>query len=442
MKKILLFILLIFIKYVDAQIISTIAGNGIQGDSGDAGAAISCELLNPDGIAIDKHGNLYICSAVSNSIRKISSGTGIITTIAGNGSVGYSGDGGSAINATFGGPVGLATDTSGNLFIADVGNNCIRKVTASTGIITTIAGNTIQGYSGDSSLAINAEFNSPTTIALDKYENIYIADTYNSCIRKITKTTGIITTVAGNNTFGFAGDGGQATSATFNVPFGVAVDSSGNIYVADYQNFRVRKVDISTGIINTIAGNNVSAYSGDGGLANNAGLVQPFCMALDKYQNIYIVDESDNRIRKITSSTNIIATVAGNGIAGYNGDGIVATNAEINNPSGVIIDTAGNIYIADLQNQRIRMVNNNGTTNISYLNKTTNQLNIYPNPANNKIISDANDVLDVKLFDVLGKQIFASKQNQIDVSNLPDGVYFIQVQTNTSTTTQKIMVQH
>jgi len=445
MKKLLLIILLISFKRADAQIISTIAGNGIQGDSGDAGAAISCTLSWPDGIAVDQHGNLFIANSGSNSIRKVNAGTGIINTIAGDDTAGYSGDGGLAINARLNGPVGITIDTSGNLFIADQYNQCIRKITASTGIITTIAGNTTQGYSGDNGPAINAEFNTPTGIAIDKYQNLYIADAYNQCIRKISAISGIITTVAGNGNVGFSGDGGQATSAIFNVPFGVAVDTLGNIYVADYQNFRVRKVDFNTGIINTIAGNNTPAFSGDGGLAINSGFVQPFCIALDKYQNIYIADEMDNRIRKITSSTNVITTVAGNGTAGYNGDGIIATTAEINNPQGVTIDTAGNVYIADLQNHRVRMVSNSGSTYISYLNNTSNQIIVYPNPTSDQFFVETNtaDNLNVDLFDVNGRHVFSanvSNKENLNVATLDNGAYSLTIKTADRIINKKLVI--
>ena len=222
---------------------------------------------------------------------------------------------------------------------------------STTGIITTIAGNGIAGYSGDGGLATNAELNNPYGVAVDSNGNIYIADTNNNRIRKVNSTTGIITTIAGNGTAGYSGDGGLATNAELYYPYGVAVDSNGNIYIADTYNNRIRKVNSTTGIITTIAGNGTAGYSGDGGPATNAQLNYPYGVAVDSSGNIYIADTDNNRIRKVNSTTGIITTIAGNGNPGYSGDGGPATNAELYDPSGVAVDSNGNIYIADYRQQ-------------------------------------------------------------------------------------------
>ena len=251
-------------SFTKIVVITTVAGNGTSGFSGDGGTATSAELQNPQGIALDSSGNLYIADYNNNCVRKINTSTGIITTVAGKGTSGnYSGDGGAATSARLVYPSGVAIDSADNLYIADYGSNCIRKITASTGIITTVAGKfATYGHSGDGGAATSATFWWPIGIAIDSSDNLYIADSGNNCIRKITASTGIITTVAGNGpwdnsaTYGstYSGDGGAATSAELCGPCGIALDALGNLYISDTGNYRIRKVTASTGIITTVAG--------------------------------------------------------------------------------------------------------------------------------------------------------------------------------------------
>jgi len=336
------------------QIITTIAGTGVAGYSGDGGAATSAKLNQPTKPAVDAAGNTYVVDNANNVIRKINS-SGIITTIVGTGVAGYSGDGGLATNARINYPWGIALDASGNLYIAEGFNNVIRKVDAFTNIITTIAGGgpSESGYSGDGGPATAAKLNFCTSIAVDASGNIYFTDDGNNVIRKI-DTGGIISTIAGNGTAGYSGDGGPAASAVLSFPTGLNVDITGNLYLADYTNHVIRKIDVF-GIINTIAGNGTVGFSGDGGLATSAQLNTPYDAIADTAGNIFITDAFNNRIRIIDNS-GVISTYAGTGVAGYNGDGGLATSAQLNKPIGICLDGNGNLVIADWNNNVVRKV--------------------------------------------------------------------------------------
>jgi sugar lactone lactonase YvrE len=332
-------------------IISTYAGNGTAGFSGDSGAASSAELDQPVGSAMDGAGNFYFSDSDNNRIREITP-EGVISTYAGNGTAGFSGDGGAATSAELSGPLGIAFDNAGNLYIADSGNERVRRVTP-LGIISTIAGNGTPGYNGDGVAATGAELNNPNGIVADTSGNIYIGDYFNNRVREV-NTAGIISTVAGNGTGGYSGDGGLAINAEVDWPAGLALDTSGDIYIADDNNSRVREVN-QAGIISTIAGTGYGGYNGDGIPATSAELYAPDRLAIDGAGNVYISEYGNNRIRKVNTS-GIISTVAGTGIAGFSGDGGLATSAEINIPRGITVDQNGNLYISDADNSRIRKV--------------------------------------------------------------------------------------
>ena len=328
-------------------LITTVAGGGPVGNLGDVGPATQAFLNSPYGVAEDASGDLFIVSQVGQSVRKVDA-KGIITTVAGNGTRGYSGDGGFATGASLDNPVGAVVDSSGSLFIADSGNYRVRKVDVN-GIITTVAGIGASGILGDCGPATNA-FVSPISVAVNTFGNLFIAG--NGRIREV-DTNGIITTVAGTGSSGFSGDGGSATNAEIS-PSAVALDVFGDLFIAEQSNLRVRKVDLN-GVITTVAGNGSSGYSGDGGAATNASLDYPEDVAVDPYGNLFITDVANQRIRKV-DSRGIIITVAGDGTTGYSGDGGAATNASLKFPTYLAVDAFGNLFIADTVNQRVREV--------------------------------------------------------------------------------------
>jgi len=341
------------IRKVSEGVISTVAGYGNEyGFSGDNGPATSALLESPLGVTVDSAGNFYIADSGTERLREVSNG--VITTIAGNGT-GLGGDNGSATSAQLDQPSGAAVDSAGDLYIADTSNSRIRKV--SNGVITTVAGNGTWGYSGDSGPATSAELSYPEGIAVDSASNLYIADTGTARVRKV--SNGVITTVAGNGNFGYSGDNGPATSAALSYPRGIAVESPGNVYIADTSNNRIRQV--SNGVITTVAGNGTPGFSGDNGAATNAELNSPWAIAVDSAGNLYVADTSNFRIREV--SNGVITTVAGNGTQGLSGDNGPATSAQLCFPQGVTLDSAGNLYIADCS--RVRRVSGGVITTIA-----------------------------------------------------------------------------
>jgi uncharacterized protein (TIGR03437 family) len=380
--------------------LTVVAGNGISigGYSGDGGPATSASLNYPAGVAVDDSGNIYIADTKNHRIRKVSP-QGIMTTVAGKGSRGFSGDGGPGTSAALNQPLSVAVDVAGNILIADSLNDRVRKV-GTDGVITTVAGSGVRGSGGDGGPATGAALYAPEGVAVDRAGNLYIADTGNQRLRKVSaqgtistlarlfsfpravavhadgnlyiaddytirkvSPQGAINTVAGSSESppSFSGDGGPATSASLDNPDGVAVDAAGNLYIADTGNQRLRKVS-SGGTISTLAGSGLTTFYGDGGPANAAGFNAPTDVAVDSGGNLYIADSKNQRIRKINAQ-GTISTVAGNGRVGDSGDGGPAISASLNNPVAVAVDAIGNIYIADQSNNRIRKVNPQGIIN-------------------------------------------------------------------------------
>jgi gliding motility-associated-like protein len=337
------------------RIIETIAGTGVANFWGEDGIVALNTPISAFDVAVDKSGNIFVSGASFDyRVRKIDHLTGIITTIAGNGTQGFSGDGGLATSAQLNEPRGITLDKFGNLFIADYWNNRVRRVDAITGIITTVAGNGAQDYAGDGGLATTASIYTPNDVAVDNSGNLYIADLNNNCVRKVMKANGIISTVAGigKTFFGFSDDGSLATSAVVPTPFAIAVDKQSNIYIADWFNNRVRKVTASTGIISTIAGNGELGNAGDGGLAVNAQLYGPQTVEVDTVGNVYITEQVNEfinaKVRSVNHETGIISSIVGNGKLGHSGDGGPAEQAELSWGDHVAFDKQGNMYLADL----------------------------------------------------------------------------------------------
>ncbi len=311
-------------------------------------------LALPSAMAFDAQGNLYFAETNNHVVRKISVGGGL-TTVAGNSVQGFAGDGGPAAAAELDSPAGLAVDATGNLYIADSHNHRVRLVTAATGVVTTIAGSGVAGYSGDGGLAVAARLALPTALALDAAGNVYVADTDNHRVRRITTGTGQITTVAGNGIEGFGGDGGLATAAAIDSPNGLAIDGAGNLFLADTHNGRVREVNAATGLISTVAGAATQAYGGDGGAAKVAGLALPRGLTIDAAGNLYVADSANHRIRRI-SAAGTITTIAGEGTEAFAGDGTPAASASLDSPRAVAVSPAGLVTLADSGNQRLRQI--------------------------------------------------------------------------------------
>ena len=328
-----------------SRTVATTAGTGTVGYTGDTGPATAATLANPAAVAYDTHGNLFLADANNHVIREIST-SGVITTIAGTGVEGYAGDGAAATSAQLDTPTGVAVDAAGNVYIADSHNHRIREV--STGIITTIAGTGTPGFSGDGAAATAAQLALPSGVAVDASGNLYIADTNNHRIRKV--SGGTITTLAGDGEELYAGDGGSATAAALDSPTGVAVDASDNVYIADRLNQRIREV--SGGTITTLAGSSTAGFSGDGASPAAATLAKPSGVSVDAAGNVYIADTDNQRIREVGNGA--IATIEGSGAQGYGGDGGLSTAAILNSPRSVAPDASGNLAIADRLNQRLR----------------------------------------------------------------------------------------
>ena len=427
MKLLLLITHLLLGLTLHSQTITTIAGIGTPGYSGDGGPASAAQFDHPDRAIFDNAGNMYVADEHNHVIRKIST-FGIISTIAGTGTIGgYSGDGGPATLARLRRPSDLAFDRIGNLYITEGSNGTIRKVNRA-GIITTFAGTGISGYSGDGGLATDAKLFNPFGLTFDNYGNLFFSDNSNFRVRKV-NLAGIISTVAGTGIRGFSGDGGLATAAKIVAGGYLTFNPTGELIIADYYNHRIRKVN-AAGIINTIIGNGTYANTGDGGPATAATLSDNFGVIFDSRRNMYISDRWA-LIRKVDEA-GIITTIAGCDTMGFEGDGGPATAAKFGlEPLCSAIDAAGNIFIADPNNNRIRKITNNNTA-VNQAPALQQEITISPNPARNELTIISSQKLDeVVIKDVLGNTVncgtFTGVKALINISELPVGHYFVTV---------------
>ena len=335
-------------------IITTVAGTGERGYSGDRGLATVAQLSEPFMCAFDNAGNLYIAEAMNHCIRRVYKDSGVIETIAGTGEEGYSGDGGPATQATFNQPYSLQVDTNGDIYVVDRLNFVIRRIEAITGIVRTVAGTGESGYSGDGGRATSAQFREPNDCFLDGRGGLLIADVQDQRIRRMNLSSGVIATFAGNGAKERSGDGRSALEASILGARAVCMDAAGNTYIAEREGNGIRMVD-THGIMHTLAGTGVFGYDGDGGPSLEATWGGPKAIRCDREGNLLVVDTENHAIRRIDRETRIVTTVAGGRIGG-GGDGSRATIAAMDRPHGVEVDAEGNMFIADSNNHRVRVV--------------------------------------------------------------------------------------
>ena len=416
--------------FAQLQIINTIAGTGVTGYSGDGYAATAADLNGPLGVAVDSAGNVYVEDYYNHRVRKINA-SGKISTYAGNGGIGSTGDGTIATSAQLN-PSGIAVDRHGNLYISDAAHGVVRKVNT-LGIISTIAGTGSYGYTGDNAAATLATLNTPCGLATDTLGNIYIADAGNNVVRKV-NAAGIITTLAGTGVAGSTGDGNTAISAELDSPYAVAADNYGNVYISDYKNNYIRKVDTS-GYISAYAGlANTVGYGGDSSTALLSTLNGPRGLAVDGNRNLYIADANNNVIRRV-DTFGIITTAVGNGFGGYGGDLGTVNGANLYSPYGVAVDQYGSIYIADANNQRVRKTYN-ATLGVKTL-AAANGITVYPNPFSGSISIAGLSASDkVCVYDINGRAVTETTTvnnagtTSFEMPNISEGIYLLQVWDN------------
>jgi streptogramin lyase len=444
LQKLLTVALVMMYVPTQAQImVSTIAGTGNSGYCCDGDSAVHAQVATPSDIAVDVYGNVYIADQANNRIRVIDT-NGIIRTLAGNGTAGYAGDSTNVANALLNNPTGVALDKTGRVYIADNGNNVVRMIDTNS-VIYTIAGTGVQGNTGDGGNAKQATFYGPERLYIDDTGSIYICDIGNNRVRKV-DTFGIVHAFAGNGNYGNGGDGGQAVSAELKQPTGIARDKWGNFYITDYNGARIRKVN-AAGIISTFAGNGNFTYSGDGGMADTAALNGPSGIVVDTAGNIYFGDYINNRLRVINTN-GIINTYAGTGVSAYNGEGLAPLAANLS-AYGVAMNVKGDVYFTDLVNSRVRKIAPPPPVNaVGKAQSETANMMLYPNPTRGEVWLVTNAVKDatVQVYDMSGRIVYtcAIKDGKAILHlHVSDGVYIVSINDGTKVSyRQRLVVAH
>lgn len=433
---------LIVCLHTYAQYISTVAGTGTAGYSGDGGPATAAKTTQLSYIAIDKHGNFYISDWYNNCVRRVDT-MGIITTVAGTGVAGYNGDGAQATASKLNYPMGLAIDTNNNLYIVDQNNYRVRMVNSS-GLISTVVGTGVAGFSGDGGPATAAKLVAPIGLACHPMGGLIMGDAER--IRTIS-ASGIINTIAGTGISGFSGDGGMAAAAKIFGPSDFAYDAAGNLYFSDENNHRIRKIT-PTGIISTVAGTGTAGFSGDGGPASSAKIFAPVGLVLDTNGVLYFADNHNNRIRRIDASGNI-STIAGTGGMGFSGDGGLAIAATLFYPIGMRMNTSGQLFFAENGNRRVRKLGSMPTMAQNNIAIPATTMKVYPNPNNGtfdiKNTSTYNGPIQINVTNIIGQTVanFPLESNTDKQISLPlqPGLYIIQTNSGNNTSAIQMMVK-
>lgn len=439
---------LLFVTTLHAQIITTIIGNGSSTSTGDGGVAVNATCWDPKSVTVDQNGNVYFTALQTDDdrVRKITAATNIVNTVAGTGVEGFSGDGGPSSLAMLNDPRSVDVDAAGNVYIADESNNRIRKIDVTTGYISTIAGTGVAASNGDGGPALSAAVR-PFSIAVDNAGNVFFHDYLANSIRKIDAATNTISRVVGDGTgvAGFSGDGGPATLAKISLGFaGICVNrNTDDIFMIDVGNTsRIRKVTAATGIITTIAGNGSNGLSGDGGDPLNAQFDMSFGgLRLDAANNLFIADWGNNCIRKIDFSQNKVFRVAGTGLQSSTGDGGDPLLATFEGPQGLAFDPSGNLLIADENANRIRKITFSATS-VEDIPENF-EAKLYPNPNNGSFMLEFKDdaTRDIEITDATGRLLVSEhsvgRQKNFHFNDAADGIYFLHIKQNGQSKTLK-----
>lgn len=436
-----LLVAFLFSMQVNAQVIVTVAGTGVNGYSGDGGPATNAKMYSPSSLVFDKNGSFYFTENGNSTIRKVSP-SGIISRVAGNGTSGYSGDGGWAIDAEIEGGGGLAVDKWNNMYLADGSNHRVRKITTD-GLIHTIAGTGVAGYNGDGISALSAQLNQPQGVGVDDTGNVYICDRMNFRLRKV-DTFGNISTIAGTGVLGFTADGARADTAAIDESWYVFVDTTGNIYFMDKS--RIRKIAAADRKLITVAGNGiVGGYSGDGGPATAAAISTAY-FTFDSVGNMFLA-EGTQRIRRIDTD-GIISSIAGIGIGGADPDGVSLPFARVNSPTGIAFSPSGELYFTEMTGAKVRKITL-AWDGVNQVNGNNAKLEVFPNPTQamvslriNAIEREANVTLtDARGVAVRTMTVPCNVTMQIDVSSLPPGGYTVNAKVGTDDASKQLIIK-